>query len=474
MIHSALTNSLKAIRLLSGLSCILTLLLAFPVFSHGRTPDAVYFGQSYSHPPAEISAPIEIRDCIPHEDAGIIDHVRVPQESEFAVLIRSAHGIDTRAPNAVRFLIDDGRHAPYVRDLSYDTVRAVILDENDDRHATFVWAAYDRFHELFLPAGYPPEAVINITVEVRDVQNNILQPLPFEFKIESSALEAVFGQSLPQNDAFYIDERPGGDPHDAGIEILDGELRGAKLLYSSREPLTPAFGPVDGIEEVDLAGTLAAGPALNLTPHGVFDNPVFVFIPVDDDVDVAEAGLAYHDGTQWLQAVDADGNVLAGGEGWMVAGSRVNHRETRPALIEVQVHHFSGVQAVTFYGETPDDDRDEHDGGSKLVIFASCFIDTAAGHADFGWPAALIGILAVVFLILDRINRIFQDYFFNRETHADGRRLFSLATDPHRLTLTFSSGDIARGKTVNHASRVITSTVAFYRPWSHFRSGSFF
>jgi len=412
MIHSALTNSLKTLRLLTGLPCILTLLLAFPVFSQDRTPDAVYSTQSHSHPPAEITAPIEIRDCIPHEDAGIIDHAGVPEETGFAVLIRSAHGIDTRAPAAVRFLIADGRHAPYVRDLNTDTVRAVILDENEDRHATFVWAAYDRFHEPFLPTGYPPGAVISITVEVQDAQNNILQPLPFEFKIESSALRAFSGQSLPQTDAFYIDERLPGDLHDAGIEILDGELYGAKVLYSSREPLTPAFGPVDGIEEIDLAGVRAAGPPLNLTPHSVFDIPVIVFIPVADDVDVAAAGLAYHDGTQWLLAADADGNVLAGGEGWLVPGSMIKHRETRPALIEVQVHHFSGVQAVVFTGGLTEDEENKDDSGTRVVIFASCFINSAAGGADVGWPIVLLGVTVVALLIFDRINRIFQDYFF--------------------------------------------------------------
>ena len=48
----------------------------------------------------------------------------------FAVLIRSAHGIDTHAPDAVRFTIDDGLLPPYIRDLRSDTIRTVKLDED--------------------------------------------------------------------------------------------------------------------------------------------------------------------------------------------------------------------------------------------------------------------------------------------------------------------------------------------------------
>jgi hypothetical protein len=34
----------------------------------------------------------------------------------------------------------------------------------------------------------------------------------------------------------------------------------------------------------------------------------------------------------------------------MVPGSRVNHNETDPATIEIQVYHFSGAQAGSFTG----------------------------------------------------------------------------------------------------------------------------
>jgi len=346
-----------------------------------------------SDPSAALSAPIEIRDSIPQDGAGIVNFARVPDETGFAVLIQAAHGIDTRSPDAVRFTIDDGLLPPYVRDLSSDTVRTVLLSEDPDDQATFLWVVYDRFLEPFMPTNYPADMVISIKVEIRDTQNNILQPYPFEFKIETLDQKAASVQNLPETAGYYIDDPNSDDPYDAGIEIIDGALFGAKAFYSSRELQTPAFGSADGIEEINLTGIRAAGLPLNLTPHTVFDVPVKLFIPVAEDADIAALGLAYHDGTQWLPAMDADGNILAGGEGWLVPGSRANHPETNPAMIEVQVYHFSGVQAAVV-GTTEEEEKPpahDHD-GSGVIIYANCFINSTVEVADFRF-AALIGII---------------------------------------------------------------------------------
>jgi hypothetical protein len=407
MIRSVLKNGLKVIlclprrssterrRVLAGLACILSLLLSFPVLSGGSPPDGVRI----SHPFAVLSAPIEIRDSIPRDDAGIVNFARVPDETGFAVLIRSAHGIDTHAPDAVRFTIDDGLLPPYVRDLRSDTVRTVKLDQDPDEQVTVLWAVYDRFLETYIPMTYPLNAVIYIKVEVRDIRNNILQPPAFEFKIENLARKAASRQNLPETDEFYMIDPDSGDPYDAGIEIIDGELSGAKVVYSSREPLTPAFGPLDGIEEINLDGILAAGQPVNLIPHTVFDVPVKLFIPVADGVDITTAGLAYHDGTQWLAAADADGSVLSDGEGWMVPGSRVNHAETRPALIEVQVYHFSGTQAVVFAaidGTSEEGERNRTD-GTHVSVNANCFINSVSTDSEpVFWFIVVIGVVVFI------------------------------------------------------------------------------
>jgi hypothetical protein len=362
-----------------------------------------------SHPFSALSAPIEICDSIPQDDAGIVNFARVPAETGFAILIRAAYGIDTRAPDAVRFTIDDGLLPPYVRGLNSDAVRTVMLNEDPDDRATYLWAVYDRFLEPFIPTNYLPGAVVHIQVEVRDIENNILQPHPFEFQVETRAQNSASGQNIPPTDNFYIDDPSSGDPYDAGIEIIDGPLSGAKVIYSSRELQAPAFSPSGGIEEISLTGMRAAGQPLNLWPHTVFDFPVKLFVPVAEDVDITAAGLAYHDGTQWLPAADAAGNVLAGGEGWLVPDSRINHTETDPALIEVQVYHFSAVQAVIGETEEEEEKPPDHD-GSGTVAYISCFINTVAAEADVGWPVALIGVIAAGLLL----GRIIQGHFFSR------------------------------------------------------------
>jgi hypothetical protein len=388
-------SSTERRRVLAGLACILSLLLSFPALSGGSPPDGVRI----THPFAVLSAPIEIRDSIPRDDAGIVNFARVPDETGFAVLIRSAHGIDTHASDAVRFTIDDGLLPPYVRDLRSDTVRTVKLYEDPDEQVTVLWAVYDRFLETYIPMTYPLNAVIYIKVEVRDIQNNILQPPAFEFKIENLARKAASRQNLPETDEFYMIDPDSGDPYDAGIEIIDGELTGAKVVYSSREPLTPAFGSLDGIEEINLDGIQAAGQPVNLIPHTVFDAPVKLFIPVADDVDITTAGLAYNDGTQWLAAADPDGSVLSDGEGWMVPGSRVNHAETRPALIEVQVYHFSGTQAVVFAafdGTSEEGEKDRTD-GTHVSVNANCFINSVSTDSEpVFWFIVVIGVVAFI------------------------------------------------------------------------------
>ena len=328
------------------------------------------------------TAPIEIRASIPPEDAGIINFARVPDETGFAVLIRATYGIDVDSPDAVRFIIADGSHLPYLRDPSFDTVRVVKLDTAPDEQATLLWVAYDRSLEPCMPASYPPGRVIHIKVAIKDNRNNTLQPAPFEFKIESNTEKTASQQNLPKTNEFYALDPLSGDNCDAGIEVVEGHLRGAKVIYSSLEPLTPEFGSLSAIEKLNLEGVRAVGMAVNLMPHTVFDTPVTLFLPISEDVDIRSVGLAYHDGTQWMPAVDADGNVLPGAEGWMVPGSMVNHAESSPPLIELQVHHFSAAQAVVFgtFDGTRDEEKDKDHSGSNVTVYASCFINSAAPH----------------------------------------------------------------------------------------------
>ena len=391
MIFRVLKRSSEFYVLLTGLLCILPLTLSS--IQPADAANNVY------------PTPIEIRDCIPQEDAGIIDYAHVPYDTSFAVLIRSDHGIDLTAPDAIRFIIADGFYLPYVRNVRFDTFRVVKLNDDPDDRATFLWAVYDRSLEPYIPTHYPENSPIYIEVAIRDVAGNILKPAPFEFKTETAASRAASDQNLPETRDLYGVDTDSGSSLDAGIELVEGELSGAKILYNSNEPLTPYFGPYNGIEKVKLEGSETVGMPLSLLPHTVFDTPVKLFIPVPEEADIFSVGLAYHDGTQWLSAVDAEGNVLAAGEGWMVPGSRVDHTDSRPALIEVQVYHFSGVQTVVSETTEEEEEPPIHD-GSGAVVFISCFINSAAEGADFAL-AVVIGIIAVGLLVClaQRFNR---------------------------------------------------------------------
>jgi hypothetical protein len=351
--------------------------------------------------PAEVfSAPIEIGASIPPEDAGIINFARVADETGFAILIRAAYGLDVNSADAVRFIIDDGFHLPYRRDLSFDTVRVVKLDEAPAEQVTSLWVVYDRFLEPFMPTSYPLDRVIQIKVEIRDSRNNILRPAPFEFKIETAAEKTASHQNLPQTSEFYTADQFSENGYDAGIEVTGGGLRGAMVIYSSREPLTPEFGSLNAIEKIDLEGIQAVGMPVNLMPHTVFDTPVTLFLPVPEDADIRSVALAYYDGTQWMPAADADGNVLPGAQGWLVPGSRVNHELSSPPLIEVQVHHFSGAQTVVFTTPPDDQQNKDHSGGANVVVFASCFINSAASEAGLAlWPLSLAAATLVLLVL---------------------------------------------------------------------------
>ena len=388
MVHSVLKNCLKALGLFLRFLSILSLLICFI-------------------PRPSAAAPIEIRDTIPQEDAGIINFARVPDQTAVAVLIRAMHGIDLNEPAAVRFIIDDGHHLPYWRDLGHDAVRAVKLNQTPDNRATYAWVTYDRFLEPFMPTAYPLNAVIRVTVVIYDTRGRILQPQPFEFKIESGEHKIAAGRNIPNTVEFYESQPSSGDGLDSGVAVTDGKLAGARVLYSSLEPLTPEFGSPDEVSSTDRGDMQAVGMPVNLLPHTVFDQPVKIFIPVKEDVDIREVGLAYYDGTDWLPAADEKGTVLPGGEGWMVPGSRVNHDETSPQLIEVQVYHFSAAQTVIFarWGDTPEDDRPPSGTGTNANVSINCFINSISEDPDIKYVNLIVLIgLAGVLLLVQRIK----------------------------------------------------------------------
>jgi hypothetical protein len=356
-----------------------------------------------------VVAPLRIIDTIPQPDAGIINSTRVHDDTSFAVLIETEHGINLIDPGSIRFLISDGEFDPYERNLISSAVRVVEV-ANDSSPATLVWAVYDRSLEPMLPPVYALDTIVKISVEVEDLYHNQIfaSADQFEFKIESDSEQAHAFNNLPES-AFFKTENP-IDIHDSGIEIVSGVLTGARILYNANEPLLPAFGPMDEIEPLALGGEQAVGSPLNLMPHTVFNRPLKLYIPFPEATDITSLDIYYHNGVQWLAACDAGGNILPGGKGWMVPGSRVNHPEQIPPQIEIEVYHFSAAQALASGTSSTTGNTHHNTSGSGATVYVSCFIDTAASESLsvfslLGWFVPMIS-AALMLLIFHGMSLI--------------------------------------------------------------------
>jgi len=80
----------------------------------------------------------------------------------------------------------------------------------------------------------------------------------------------------------------------------------------------------------------------------------------------------------WYLANDGDdqGTVQPDAEGWMVPGSRVNHNNGDPSTIEIQVYHFSGMQAASSSSSSSSSSGSSGGGGSG----GGCFVATASSQ----------------------------------------------------------------------------------------------
>jgi len=286
-------------------------------------------------------------------------------------------------------------------------VRMVAVADEDPQK-TLLWAVYERSLETFLPPLYFPDTIVHITVEVVDVNQNQLPLQQFRFKIESDPGHSADFDRIPDYEFIDTDDFRPEAPYDSGMEILSGDLEGAKIIYNSKEPLTPGFGPIDEIEALNYEDSQSVGVPLNLLPHTVFHTPVKIFIPFPEDTDISQMEIFFHNGVEWRPACDIDGNALPGGIGWMVPGSRVNHVESSPPLVEIQVYHFSAAQGVVVVNTTgtsgTTNDRVDT-GRSGGVAVVTCFIETAAydmrpvpGLLAILWVLGILGLLPAVIL----------------------------------------------------------------------------
>jgi hypothetical protein len=288
----------------------------------------------------------EIVAVIPYPDAGITDDTRIPNDTSFCVRIKAPDGIDINYPGSIVFTVDDGG-VPNEIDLDdADDVRLGItkLDPNeDDTAVTQLWAVYHSCEDDARGNSFPYGRTVSVWVYAVD-NNGLFTERYFQFKIETETEHEEAKAKLLELNVVEISasELEDTQEYDAGIAVTGGDLRGAKIVYDSHEPVTPTFGPADELPDLEMGGV---GVPMNLQPPTVFSKPVKIFIPCPGRADAGDLGIYLYNGTDWVFACDAAGNVQPGGDGWMVPGSRVNHANTAPPTIEIKVYHFTGVQA---------------------------------------------------------------------------------------------------------------------------------
>ena len=361
-----------------------------------------------------VPTPPELVETIPHNGAGVTDDLRIPNNTSFAVFLEDIQGIDITDTGSIVFTIDDGLNAVYARDLSDDNVMKVLkLTDDDDTAVTALWVVYTRS----VKTDFPYEADINIKVDAKDRHGAAMEQESFDFRIESEEVHNEARANMP--DVADVDP---GDPalggiYNQGIEMTTGDLEGFKILYSSNEPVEPTIGPMNEVPSLDASEAEAVGIPLNLQPPTVFTDPVIIFVPCPGYTDVNGLSLYMHDGIQWLLASDAAGNVQPGGEGWMVPGSRVNHNDRTPPAIEIQVYHFTGVQAgaSTIVGDGGSSDGggvSSTGGGVSSTGGGGCFIATAAYGSPMEPHVKLLRKFRDRFLITNIVGSAFVDFYY--------------------------------------------------------------
>ena len=330
-----------------------------------NTADTVYGDQvSFT---TDAQAPTEVKESIPHQNAGINDDTRVPNNTSFAVRMEDLNGIDITDTSSIKFTVNDAVNPVYERDLSDGSVRVVKLTGDPDTEVTYLWAVYDRSMEVTY-GDYAYDANVNIKVDAKNRTQDWMMQQSYDFNIETLQEHNDAQANLPETSNVDPADPALVPPYNEGSEVNSGNLTGAKIIYANNEPVTPEFGPIGEISVLDTAEE-AVGTPMNLQPPTVFNTPVKIFIPCPGYTDVSSLSVYLYNGTNWVLACDTAGVVQPGGEGWMVSGSRVNHNNENPSTIEIQVYHFSGVQsgATTGGGGRPSWEGD-----------AGCFINTAA------------------------------------------------------------------------------------------------
>jgi hypothetical protein len=160
------------------------------------------------------------------------------------------------------------------------------------------------------------------------------------------------------------------------------ELEGFQIIYNSNEPITPLVEPLDEIPSLDLPYVMPVDQPVKLGPPNVFNDPVTLILPISNADAVGDLSIYLYDGEEWVYAVssyNSGGIIQPGGEDWVVPGSLTYDDTGATPYLELQVYHFSGIQAGLFSG-LPLVGIDDAEASS------GCFIGTMAGGSPSDSP----------------------------------------------------------------------------------------
>ena len=303
-----------------------------------------------------LDAPPEIIEeaCYPHDAQGMEDDtLRVPNDTSIVARIKSPHGIDK---DSVEMRIEE--ESVSIR------VQAVVDGDNTDFwiiHSPNTLFAFDQ--------------TVNFSIDAKSLNGVGMDTYYSSFKVESKE-EYDAALAMTPASTEYPDEPAIGQ--NTVVADPGTAIEGAEIIYGNLEPVAPRFGPVEEISNLDIATPV--GLPLNLQPANVFVNPVTVFIPCLGETDLETLKIyVFNPASGWQASLETDG--------FIVAESRVNHGPndpdpTEPPTIEVQLNHFSGVQAGKPFLPSAGTEEEQDGGGGGGGGGGGCFISAAAGTSQ--------------------------------------------------------------------------------------------
>jgi hypothetical protein len=304
------------------------------------------------------STPPEIveEDSYPHDAQGIDDStLRVSIDTSIVARIKDDNGVDV---DSVELRIED---QPV-------EIRLQQVNEGDD-------SDYWIIHTPETPFAFEQE--VNIAIDARNQIGLEMETYYSSFKTESKNAHDRALANTPPSTSYFDDPEIGKN---AVVADPATAIEGAEIIYDGLEPVAPRFGPLDELPDLDIVN--GVGVPLNMQPGNVFVNPVTVFIPCPGETDLGTLEIyIFNPSVGWQASWETDGCI--------VPGSRVNHgpndpNPSDPPTIEIQLNHFTGVQAgrslepIQPSAGAGDDALAAEGGGGG----GGCFIAASAGKSQ--------------------------------------------------------------------------------------------